>query len=63
MDPLTHGGWGWRVLPGLRAVVHRAGPGIRVQQADGPTIVVTVDDAAEAVGVLRAHLDDDAATG
>lgn len=56
VDPLGVGGWGLRLLPGLRAVVFRSGPGLRVEQADGPTTVVTVDRAAEAAGVLRAHL-------
>lgn len=61
VDPLAHGGWGLRLMPGLRAVVFRRGPGIRVEQRDGPVTIVTVDGAAEAAGVLRAHVE--AATG
>jgi hypothetical protein len=57
LDPLAHGGWGIRLLPGLRAVVFRRGPGIRVVTADGRATIVTIDGAAEAAGVLRAHLD------
>ena len=57
VDPLAHGGWGVRLMPGLRAVVFRSGPGLRVEQRDGPTTVVTLDRAAEAAGVLRAHVD------
>ena len=61
VDPLAHGGYGLRLMPGLRGVVFRAGPGLRVEQQDGPTTVVTLDGAAVAVGVLRAHLDSRAA--
>lgn len=56
VDPLAHGGWGLRLLPGLRGVIFAAGPGLRVEQRDGPTTVVTTPDATEAAGVLRAHL-------
>lgn len=56
VDPLAMGGWGYRMLPGLRGLVYDAGPGIRVEQRDGPTTVVTVPGAAQAAGVLRAHL-------
>jgi hypothetical protein len=57
VEPLAHGGWGIRLLPGLRAVVFRHGPGIRVMTADGQATIVTIDGAAQAAGVLRAHLD------
>jgi hypothetical protein len=63
VDPLVHGGWGIRLLPGLRAVVFRRGPGIRVVTADGRSTIVTIDGAAEAAGVLRAHLDREVPTG
>lgn len=56
VDPLAHGGYGLRLMPGLRGVIFGAGPGLRVEQEDGPTTVVTITDAAEAAGVLRAHL-------
>lgn len=57
VDPLTYGGWGLRWLPGVRGVILRSGPGLRIEQTDGPDLVVTVDDAAEAAGVLQAHVD------
>jgi len=57
VDPLAFGGWGYRVLPGVRAVVIRRGVGVRVVRTGRPDLVVTVDDAASAAGVLAAHLD------
>ena len=56
VDPLAYGGWGLRVLPGIRGLVVRRGPGLRVERRDAATLVVTVDDAAAAAGVLEAHL-------
>jgi len=55
VDPMAYGGWGVRALPGVRAVVVRAGEGIRVRRSDGPDLVVTVDDARRGAGVLLAH--------
>jgi hypothetical protein len=57
VEPLAFGGWGYRVMPGVRAVVIRRGVGLRVGRADRPDLVVTVDDAATAGAVLAAHLD------
>lgn len=57
VEPLAYGGWGYRVVPGARALIVRSGPGLHVERVDGPALVVTVDGAAEAAGVLRAHLD------
>ena len=48
VDPLAHGGYGLRLMPGLRGVIFGTGPGLRVEQQDGPTTVVTIPDAAEA---------------
>ena len=56
VEPLAYGGWGYRIIPGVRAVIVRQGPGLRVDRIDGPSLVVTVDDAGVAAGVLRAHL-------
>ena len=57
VDPLAYGGWGLRWLPGVRGLILRSGPGLRIEQVDGPDLVVTVDGAAEAAGVLQAHMD------
>jgi hypothetical protein len=57
VEPLAYGGWGYRVMPGVRAVVIRRGVGLRVTRTGQPDLVVTIDDAASAAGVLAAHLD------
>lgn len=57
VEPLAYGGWGYRLVPGVRALIVRSGPGLHVERVDGPDLVVTVDGAAEAAGVLRAHLE------
>jgi len=56
VEPLAFGGWGYRVMPGVRAVVIRRGAGFRVRRKGKPDLVITVDDAATAAGVLAAHL-------
>jgi len=56
VEPMAYGGWGYRVLPGVRAIVIRRGEGIRVSRIGRPDLVVTVDDAATAGAVLAAHL-------
>jgi hypothetical protein len=56
VEPLSYGGWGYRILPGVRAVIIRRGEGLRVGRAERPALVVTVDDAATAAAVLAAHV-------
>jgi hypothetical protein len=52
------GGWGWRVGRGGRVgVVLRSGEGLLVERTGGRSIVVTVDDAATAAGVINALAD------
>lgn len=52
------GGFGWRLgLDGRTGIVLRRGPAIEVERRDKRPLVVTVDGAAIAVGVLRAYLD------
>lgn len=55
VEPMSYGGWGLRQVPGVTAVVVRRGEGLRVERHEGRTLVVTVDDAARAAGVLLAH--------
>lgn len=55
--PMAYGGWGYRVVPGARAVVMRAGEGLRIgRRGSAPDLVVTVDDARTGAGVLLAHV-------
>lgn len=57
VEPGTYGGWGWRVVPGATGIVVRRGPGLRIGRRGSSTLVITVDDAQEAAGVLLAHLE------
>lgn len=57
VEPLSYGGWGYRILPGVRAVVIRRGEALRVARSGRPDLIVTVDDAATAAAVLAAHVD------
>ncbi|MFF5445757.1 hypothetical protein [Streptomyces sp. NPDC012888] len=57
VTPHTWGGWGmrWRPEKGT-AVVVRRGEGLELTLDDGRLFTVTVDDAENAVRVIRAHL-------
>jgi hypothetical protein len=55
--PREWGGWGYRgslKLMRKAAVVHRAGPGIRLDLDNGKVFVVTIDDADTGVALLNA---------
>ncbi len=57
--PMEWGGWGYRgtlTLMRQAAVVLRAGPGIRIDLADGRVFVVTVDDPETGVALLNAEV-------
>jgi hypothetical protein len=53
VEPMAFGGWGYRVVPGARAVVVRRGEGLRVGRRGRPDLIVTVDGAADAAAVLQ----------
>jgi hypothetical protein len=53
VEPMAFGGWGYRVMPGVRAVVVRRGEGLRIGRRGRPDLVVTVDGAADAAAVLQ----------
>lgn len=58
--PLEWGGWGYRgslKLMRRAAVVHRAGPGIRLDLHDDKVFVITVDDAATGAALLAALME------
>jgi hypothetical protein len=59
ISPLTDfGGWGWRIGRGGRVgLVLRKGPALLVERTAGRSIVVTVDDAVTAAGLLNALAD------
>jgi hypothetical protein len=54
VTPLAYGGWGYRVRPGVRAFVIRAGQGVRLRRTGKPDLVITVDDAERGAGVVNA---------
>ena len=54
VEPMAHGGWGYRAMPGVRAVVVRRGEGLRVGRRGRADLVVTVDGAEDAAAVLTA---------
>jgi hypothetical protein len=56
LQPLSHGGWGYRgslKLRGRVAVVVRSGSALRLELRDGTQLSVTVDDAETAARLLN----------
>lgn len=58
--PTQWGGWGYRWLPykHARAVILRAGEGLRFTFADDRVFVITVDDAKRGLEIIRRILSD-----
>ena len=54
VEPMSHGGWGYRAMPGRRAVVVRRGEGLRIGRRGRPDLIVTIDGAEDAARVLGA---------
>ncbi len=54
VEPMAFGGWGYRVVPGARAVVVRRGEALRIGRRGRADLVVTVDGAEDAARVLGA---------
>lgn len=57
--PIQWGGWGYRGslrLMKQAAVVHRGGPGLRLDLADGKVFVVTVDDPETPAALINAEV-------
>ncbi len=53
VNPMAYGGWGYRVRPGVRAVVVRAGESLRLVRDDATDLVYTVDDAERGAGLIN----------
>ncbi|MGI9001340.1 MAG: hypothetical protein ACR2GH_06700 [Pseudonocardia sp.] len=53
VSPGQFGGWGYRIVPGARAVIIRSGPALVVTRRSGQRFVVTVDGATTAAGLLN----------
>lgn len=56
VEPMAYGGWGYRLRPGVRAIVTRGGESLRLVRADKPDLVLTVDDAVTGAGVINSML-------
>lgn len=57
ITPQQWGGWGYRWRPEKgTAVIVRRGEGVELRLGDGNLFTVTVDDAENAVRVIRTHL-------
>ncbi len=54
VEPMSHGGWGYRAMPGTRAVVIRRGEGLRIGRRGRADLIVTIDGAEDAARVLTA---------
>lgn len=53
VNPMAYGGWGYRVRPGVRAVVVRSGDSLRLVRSSGPDLVYTVDDAETGASLVN----------
>lgn len=56
VDPMAYGGWGYRLRPGVRAIVTRGGESLRLVRGGQPDLVLTVDDAHVGAGLINSML-------
>ena len=56
VSPMSYGGWGYRLRPGVRAVVVRGGESLRLVRDEATDLVLTVDDAETGAGLINAML-------
>ena len=52
------GGWGYRIVPGKRGLVLRAGEALALELREGREFVVTVDDAQTAAALVNTLVED-----
>jgi hypothetical protein len=55
--PLEWGGWGYRMMPGGRAVVLRKGPGVRLALSENRRFVVSTRDPEALAGLVNTLVD------
>ncbi|HLV58586.1 MAG TPA: DUF1648 domain-containing protein [Natronosporangium sp.] len=55
--PLEWGGWGYRMMPGGRAVVLRRGPGVHLALSEGRRFVVSTHDPEALAGLVNTLVD------
>ncbi len=56
VSPMSYGGWGYRLRPGVKALVVRGGPGLRLVREDEADLVLTVDDPETGAGLINSLL-------
>lgn len=56
VNAMAYGGWGYRLRPGVRAIVTRGGEALRLVRPDKADLVLTVDDAATGAGLINSML-------
>jgi len=54
--PMSYGGWGYRLRPGVRAIVVRGGDSLRLVRSDRDDLVLTVDDAETGAALVNSLL-------
>lgn len=57
VSPMSYGGWGYRLRPGVRAIITRGGEAMRLVRPDKDDLVVTVDDATTGAGLVNSMLE------
>lgn len=56
VNPMAYGGWGYRLRPGVRAIITRGGGALRLVREDKADLVLTVDDAVTGAGLINSML-------
>lgn len=55
--PMAYGGWGYRIRPGVRALVVRGGESLRLVREHKADILLTVDDAETGAGLINSMIE------
>ena len=56
VNPMAYGGWGYRLRPGVRALVTRGGGALRLVREGRADLVLTVDDAHTGAALINSML-------
>lgn len=56
VDPMSYGGWGYRVKRGVTAVVVRRGDALQLDLNNGRSFTVTVDQADQGASLVNHYL-------
>ncbi len=54
ISPMAYGGWGYRIRPGVRAVIVRGGDSLRLERSGRADLLLTVDDPETGAGLINA---------